>query len=36
MENKYNELEKLNQLKSSGTITEEEFDIEKSKILKGE
>lgn len=33
MENKYNELEKLNQLKSSGTITEEEFEIQKSKIL---
>lgn len=33
MENKYNELEKLNQLKSSGTITEEEFEMQKSKIL---
>lgn len=33
MENKYNELEKLNQLKSSGTITEEEFEIQKSKML---
>lgn len=33
MENKYSELEKLNQLKSDGTITEEEFEVQKSKIL---
>lgn len=33
MENKYNELEKLNQLKSSGTITETEYEVEKYKIL---
>jgi len=33
MENKYNELERLNQLKANGTITETEFEIEKYKIL---
>lgn len=33
MENKYNELERLNKLKESGTITEQEFEIEKTKIL---
>lgn len=33
MENKYNELEKLNKLKANGTITDAEFEIEKSKIL---
>lgn len=33
MENKYNELEKLNQLKANGTITDTEFEIEKQKIL---
>ena len=33
MENKYNELEKLNQLKANGTITDAEFEVEKHKIL---
>lgn len=33
MENKYNELEKLNQLKANGTITDTEFEIQKHKIL---
>lgn len=33
MENKYKELEKLNQLKANGTITENEFEVEKQKIL---
>lgn len=33
MENKYNELEKLNQLKASGTITNAEFEMQKQKIL---
>lgn len=33
MENKYNELEKLNELKKDGALTEEEFEIQKSKIL---
>ena len=30
---KFEELEKLQNLKSNGTITEEEFEIEKYKIL---
>lgn len=30
---KYDELEKLNNLKTKGIITEEEFEIEKKKIL---
>lgn len=34
--NKYEELEKLNQLKSSGAISEEEYELEKSKLLKNE
>lgn len=34
--NKYEILEKLTKLKESGAITELEFEIEKSKILKGE
>ena len=33
MENKYVELEKLNNLKECGTITQEEFEIEKYRIL---
>lgn len=33
MENKYNELERLSQLKANGTITDTEFEIEKYKIL---
>ncbi len=33
MENKYNELERLNQLKLNGTISETEFEVEKYKIL---
>lgn len=33
MDNKYNELEKLNQLKANGTITDAEFEIQKYKIL---
>lgn len=33
MENKYNEIEKLNKLKENGTITETEFEVEKYKIL---
>lgn len=33
MENKYNELEKLNQLKANGTITDAEFEMQKQKIL---
>lgn len=33
MENKYNELKKLNQLKSNGTITNAEFESQKAKIL---
>ena len=33
MENKYSELEKLNQLKANGTITDAEFEVEKHKIL---
>ena len=33
MENKYNELERLNHLKANGTITETEFEIEKYRIL---
>lgn len=32
--NKYDDIAKLNQLKQSGAITEIEFEIEKSKILK--
>lgn len=35
MESKYNELERLNKLKESGTITEQEFEVEKAKILNG-
>lgn len=33
MENKYNEIERLNKLKENGTITETEFEIQKYKIL---
>ena len=33
MENKYNELERLNQLKANGTITDTEYEIEKYKVL---
>ncbi len=33
MENKYNELKKLNQLKENGTITNAEFESQKAKIL---
>ena len=33
MESKYNELEKLNQLKADGTITSAEYEIQKQKIL---
>lgn len=33
MENKYNELEKLNQLKANGIITDVEFEMQKQKIL---
>ncbi|NLO71339.1 MAG: DUF4870 domain-containing protein [Porphyromonadaceae bacterium] len=36
MPNKYTELEKLRELYSKGEITEEEFNLEKEKILKGE
>lgn len=32
--NKYDEIEKLQQLKSSGALTNEEFNIEKQKLLK--
>lgn len=31
--NKYEDLEKLQKLKENGTITDEEFEIEKSKLL---
>ncbi len=34
--NKYVDLERLAELKQSGILTEEEFEIEKTKILKGE
>ena len=34
--NKYEELQRLEELKQNGTITEAEFKLEKSKILKGE
>lgn len=34
--NKYADLQKLAELKQNGTITESEFETEKSKILKGE
>ena len=33
MENKYNELDRLNKLKLNGTISETEFEVEKYKIL---
>lgn len=33
-ENKYENLERLQQLKQSGAITEEEFEMEKQKILR--
>jgi|GEM_PF-3190205 hypothetical protein len=33
MENKYNEIDKLNQLKENRTITETEYEVEKYKIL---
>lgn len=33
MESKYNELEKLNELKANGTITDAEFEMQKQKIL---
>lgn len=32
--NKYEDLERLNKLKENGAITEEEFEVEKAKILK--
>ncbi len=32
--NKYEDLAKLQKLKESGAITEEEFNIEKQKLLK--
>lgn len=32
--NKYEDLEKLQKLKESGTITEKEFEMEKQKLLK--
>lgn len=31
--NKYDQIEKLNELRTSGAITDEEFHVEKSKIL---
>ncbi|MDB2656421.1 SHOCT domain-containing protein [Crocinitomicaceae bacterium] len=31
---KYDELEKLNKLRESGALTQEEFEVEKKKILK--
>ncbi len=34
IDNKYDEIEKLNGLKIKGVLTEEEFEIEKNKILK--
>ena len=34
--NKYEDLQKLEELKQNGTITEAKFEIQKSKILKGE
>ena len=34
-ENKYETLEKLHDLKSTGAITEEEFNTEKNKIIGG-
>lgn len=33
MENKYNELERLNNLRKSGTISETEFEVQKYRIL---
>lgn len=33
MENKYNEIDKLNQLKENRTITKTEYEVEKYKIL---
>ena len=33
MENKYNDIERLLELKNKGTITEEEFEQEKKSIL---
>lgn len=33
MENKYNELERLNDLRKSGTISETEFEVQKYRIL---
>ncbi len=32
--NKYDQLEKLQQLKNNGTLTDAEFEVEKSKLLK--
>ncbi len=32
--NKYEQLEKLQQLKNNGTITDAEFEVEKAKLLK--